>query len=109
MATKTKSEWQNRIVGFGNEPPANLLANPRNWRIHSRQQRHALEAALDTVGWMRPVIVNQETACVVDGHLRVALAIDRGESLVPVTYVKLTEDEERAILATHDPDRKSVV
>ena len=26
--------WQNRIIGHGDENPDQLLANPRNWRIH---------------------------------------------------------------------------
>jgi ParB-like chromosome segregation protein Spo0J len=102
MAAVTEA-WENRIVGYDEVAPANLLANPRNWRIHPRQQRKALETMLDTIGWMRPVIVNRDSGYVVDGHLRVALAIDRSEPVVPVTYVELSEDEERAVLAMHDP------
>lgn len=42
--------WENRIVGQGEEAPDQLLANPANWRIHPNGH-------------------------VVDGHLRVAMAL----------------------------------
>ncbi len=28
--------WRSRIVGSGEEAPDQLLANPANWRIHSK-------------------------------------------------------------------------
>ena len=40
MTTKTRAAappsaaWRNRIVGSGDEPPEQLLANPANWRLH---------------------------------------------------------------------------
>jgi len=95
--------WRNRIVGHGAESPDQLLANPYNWRVHPAQQRRALAAALSQVGWVQSVIVNRRTGHVVDGHLRIALALERGEPEVPVVYVDLPEDEERLVLATLDP------
>jgi ParB-like chromosome segregation protein Spo0J len=95
--------WRNRIVGHGTEAPDQLLANPYNWRVHPKQQRRALAAALTEVGWVQSVIVNRRTGHVVDGHLRIALALERGEPEVPVVYVDLSEDEERLVLATLDP------
>jgi hypothetical protein len=95
-------QWQNRIVGEGEEDARQLLANPGNWRIHSGQQQKALGAVLDEVGWVQRVIVNKRTGRVVDGHLRVALAISKGER-VPVVYIDVSEAEERLILATIDP------
>lgn len=95
--------WQNRIVGTGEEIPDQLMANPKNWRIHPITQQDAVEAALDQVGWVQSVIVNKQTGCLVDGHLRVALAISREESTIPVTYVDLSEQEEALVLATLDP------
>ncbi len=94
--------WQNRIIGQGEESPDQLLANPRNWRIHPKHQQDALAGVLDEVGWVQRVIVNQRTGFVVDGHLRISLAQRRGE-LVPVEYVDLSESEEALILATFDP------
>ena len=84
--------FRNRITGSGMEAPEQLLANPRNWRVHPKAQEAALAAVLDEVGWVQNVIVNQRTGNVVDGHLRVSLAISRGEATVPVVYVDLDEN-----------------
>ena len=46
--------------------------------------------------------VNRRTGHVVDGHLRIELALTRKEPSVPVTYVDLSEDEERLVLASLD-------
>ena len=95
--------WENRIVGTGEEPPEQLMANPFNWRIHPKVQQEALEGALDQIGWVQQIVVNRRTGHVVDGHLRVTLAMRRNEASVPVLYVDLSEDEERLALATLDP------
>jgi hypothetical protein len=98
-----RSPWRNRIVGHAEVEPQSLVANPQNWRLHLESQRRVLRATLGSVGWVGQVIVNQATGHIVDGHLRVAEAIARGEPTVPVVYVELTPDEERLILATFDP------
>lgn len=105
MAKKKNApqSWRNRIVGHGEEEPAQLLANPRNWRIHPKAQQDALSGVLDEVGWVQSVTVNQQTGFVLDGHLRVALAISRQEPSIPVVYVDLTPEEEAEVLATLDP------
>lgn len=95
--------WRNRITGQEDVDPESLLANPMNWRVHPRFQQEAVESALDEIGWIQRVVVNTTTGHVVDGHLRVAVAISRGEKSVPVTYVQLGPDEERLALATFDP------
>jgi len=95
--------WKNRIVGHGVEAPDQLLANPMNWRIHPQAQQEALSTVLDRVGWVQDVIVNRRSGHVVDGHLRVRLAISRGEPAVPVKYIDLDDDEERLVLASLDP------
>lgn len=97
------TEWRNRIVDRTEEAPDQLLANPRNWRIHPHSQEKALVAVLDEVGWVTDVVANRRTGFVVDGHLRVAAAISRGERTVPVTWVDLSDEEEALILATFDP------
>ncbi len=101
--TVAEMKWQSRIVGRGTEAPDQLLANPRNWRIHPKGQQDMLSESLDRVGWVKEVIVNKTTGFVVDGHLRVGLAISREEPDVPVSYVELNEDEEAAVVATFDP------
>lgn len=95
--------WHNRVVGHGEEAPDQLAANPRNWRIHPRPQADALAGVLDEVGWVGDVLVNRTTGFVVDGHLRVSLALQRDEPTIPVRYVELTEAEEALVLATFDP------
>ena len=95
--------WRNRIVGNGEEAPDQLLANPGNWRIHPAAQQGALASVLDDVGWVKRVLVNRRTGHIVDGHLRVELALSRQEPSVPVAYVDLSEAEEAPVLASLDP------
>lgn len=99
--TQQTPQWANRIVGQGLEDPEQLLANPFNARIHPQFQQESLKAILDEVGWVDRVIVNRISGHVLDGHLRVALAITAGEQ-VPVEYVELNEREEQLILSTFD-------
>jgi DNA modification methylase len=94
--------WRNRIVGHGEVAASSLAANPKNWRVHPKAQQAALDGVLREVGWVQNVIVNQRTGFVVDGHARVAMAVQRGEQ-VPVVYVDLSEEEEALVLATLDP------
>jgi hypothetical protein len=95
--------WRNRIVGSGDEPPGQLLANPRNWRTHPASQRDALRGSLSEIGWVQQILVNRQTGHVVDGHARVEEALSQGEPTVPVLYVDLTPEEEGLVLATLDP------
>lgn len=108
----SSTHWQNRIVGHDIVDADQLLANERNPRIHPKFQQDVMSDVLSKVGWIQDVIVNKRTSdawgrdrgieTVVDGHLRVALAISRSEQ-VPVKYVDLTPEEEATVLATFDP------
>ena len=111
---KKKSDWQNRIVGHDTKPASWFLANEANWRIHPKNQQDSLGGVLDEVGWVQDVIVNKRTSeewgadqnieTLVDGHLRITLALRNGdETPVPVKYVDLSPDEERLVLLTLDP------
>src|SRR5450755_666247 len=95
--------WKNRIVGYGEEPPDQLLANEKNWRIHPKTQQDALKGALSKVGIVQNVIVNRRSGKMIDGHLRAQMAISENQPLVPITYVDLSDEEEALILATIDP------
>lgn len=96
--------WKNRIVGHGVKPAMDFLANPRNWRLHPRFQQEALKGAMDEVGWVDDVTENINTGAVVDGHLRVTLALREGDNTpVPFKTVDLNEAEEAYVLATKDP------
>jgi hypothetical protein len=106
--------WGSRIVRTGTSPAGQFLGNERNWRVHPAFQQDQMQVVLEKVGFVQSVIVNLRSSdewpagergveTMVDGHLRVQLALSRGEdTLVPVTYVDLTPAEERAVLATFD-------
>lgn len=97
------TDWKNRILRTGTADPATLLPNPQNWRTHPALQAKGVRAVLERVGWVQPVLVNQRTGLLVDGHLRVALALEKKVAEIPVSYVDLTPEEEALILATLDP------
>lgn len=103
MSATNATAWRQRIVGTGEAVPADLVANPANWRQHPLQQREALADVLERVGWVQQVVVNKTTGHLVDGHLRVQLASEQQEPAVPVLYVELTDEEERLVLASLDP------
>ena len=96
-------KYANRIVGSGIMNPADIKANPQNWRKHPASQGKALDEVLGSVGWIQEVIINKTTGNLIDGHLRVETALKNKETEIPVKYVELTEDEERIALATFDP------
>jgi len=62
------SKWKNRIVGHAEVDPKTLVPNPDNWRLHPKGQKDAMEGALDEIGWVQEITVNQNTGLVVDGH-----------------------------------------
>ena len=95
--------FANRITRYAEVEPSTLAAHPQNWRRHPGSQAAALAAVLADVGYVQSVVVNERSGRIVDGHLRVELAIDRAEPFVPVTYVDLSDDEESLVLATFDP------
>lgn len=97
----TAPQYQNRITRHGTERADQLLANPWNWRIHTKHQRTVLDETLREVGWIQSVIVNETTGHIIDGHLRVSLALPDNQE-VPVVYVKLDEHEEKLALALTD-------
>lgn len=114
MAKPRQTAWKNRIVGYDVKPASWFIANEHNWRIHPKDQQEGMRGALDSVGWVQDVIVNLRTSeewgadqnvqTLVDGHLRVTLALRAGEDTpVPVKYVDLSPSEEAQVLATLDP------
>lgn len=105
--------WHNRIVGHGEVDPESILANEANWRVHPRAQQDALSGAIAQIGVIDDVIINRRTSekwgkdrgveTLLDGHLRVTLALRSHQPSIPVKYVDLEPDEERLALATFDP------
>jgi len=95
--------WENRIVGHADVAPESLKMHGKNWRVHNDKQRRVLQAMLDSVGFVKSITVSKRTNTILDGHLRVSLAIANNAATVPVEYVDVTEKEEAEILATVDP------
>lgn len=100
--TEPQKQWENRIVGSGSEDPNQILANPFNFRKHPKHQQDAMTGVLNEIGWIQDVIINRVTGHLIDGHLRVELAMRKNEQ-VPVKYVELSEREEKIALASIDP------
>ncbi len=92
--------WPNRVLAYKRMPAAELAANPHNWRLHPDAQRQALVGVLDQVGQVYPLLYNQRTGRLIDGHLRTSLD---AQAEWDVAIVELDEDEERLVLATLDP------
>lgn len=96
-------QWRNRAVGEASVDPRELKENALNWRIHTAYQQEAMTDVLGEIGWLQPILVNQNTGVIVDGHMRWSLALKHKEETVPVRYVDLTQAEEDRILATLNP------
>jgi len=95
--------WDNRIIGYSQEPPDQLLAHYANTNNHTPEQREALKALLEDVGIVKNVIVNDRTGRMLDGHLRCEEAITANQETIPVTHVDLSEEEETKIILFLDP------
>jgi hypothetical protein len=93
---------RNRIAGYGEMAPDQILANPMNHRRHPGAQLDAFRGALREVGFVQAVIVNRTTSHLIDGHMRVEEALRQGIPKIPVVFVDLDEREERAVLASFD-------
>lgn len=91
-----------RITHYDRVAPGDLTPHPLNARLHTPAQQAALTALLESVGWVRHLVVNTRTGYVLNGHLRLETAIQAGEAVVPVAYVDLSEDEERLLLGLFD-------
>jgi len=125
VVEQAEGSWRNRIVGRQETDPAKLMAHQDNWRIHPAGQAGAMTGILDEVGFVQDVIVNLRTdpawggqqnhKVLLDGHMRVALAVEKKEPTIPAVYVDLNPDEEKLVLATFDtvgdlavPDREKL-
>jgi DNA modification methylase len=101
-AATVTAPWRNRITRYGEEAPDQLLAHELNYRIHPKPQQDALRGVLNAVGIVQNVIVSERSGKMLDGHLRVELALTDGQPTIPITFVDVDEDEERVILAALD-------
>jgi hypothetical protein len=101
LEQKQNQLWRNRIVSYGVKKADQFTANPNNPRQHPQAQRQAVEASLNTLGWIAPVIENARTGYLIDGHERVMQALERNED-VPYILVDLSPEEEAQALLTAD-------
>lgn len=83
-------------------PASQFLAHPDNPKEHPFEQREALRRALQRLGFVLPVLVNERTGYLLDGHERIFQALET-DAEVPYVTIDATEEEERLILATLDP------
>lgn len=83
--------------------PSTLVPNEKNPRRHSTRQRRALLSAIETVGVIQDMIVSKRSGKLLDGHLRLELALAEKQESIPVKYVDVDEHEEALVMATFDP------
>jgi hypothetical protein len=83
--------------------PAQLAENPANWRLHPAEQLAALTDVIAEVGWAGVILFNETTGRILDGHARKKVAVEQGCAKVPVLIGRWNEEQEKKILATHDP------
>jgi DNA modification methylase len=81
--------------------PAELDANPANWRRHPPEQITALADVIREVGWAGALLYNEKTRRLIDGHARQDLFA--GKAKVPVLIGWWDKNQEKKILATLDP------
>lgn len=94
--------FRNRILEYGVKPADQFLAHPKNARIHPVYQREVMKSALDTVGFVAPVI-EAKSGYLLDGHERVWQGLQNKNAPIPFVVVDVDEDEEAYVLATFDP------
>ena len=86
--------WESKVVRHADVAPGELLNHPDNVTIHTAEQQEDMMRMFRKIGWAASVLVSVTTGRIIDGHMRVAVALTNGEPTVPVDYVQLTENEE---------------
>ena len=77
--------------------PASLVPADYNPRQISEHQQEALKRSLDRWGFVEPVVANKKTGRIVGGHQRVDAALALAVATVPVHWVDIEEDSEKAL------------
>jgi hypothetical protein len=94
---------RNRIKTHRQVRARDLVPHEHNWRRHPAEQRQALEAILDEVGFARSLLAYElpdGRLKLIDGHLRADLDPD---ALVTVEVLDVNDGEARKLLLTIDP------
>jgi hypothetical protein len=97
-----------RVVGLERLKVSDIVNAPWNWRTHGEDQRAAVAASLEQLGFYDPLLVyltEDGRYMLIDGHLRSDLLNAKvgPDTIVPVLVTDLTEDEAKLANITHDP------
>jgi hypothetical protein len=94
--------FRDRIKELRRVRAGDLIPCPWNWREHPIEQREALLAVLNEVGYSDACLVRETPAGLelIDGHMRADVDADQE---LPVLVLDVTEDEAKKLLATLDP------
>lgn len=93
---------RDRIKSLIRVRAGDLLPSPKNWRVHTDDQKNVLQSLLAHVGLVDAVLVRETEngLQLIDGHLRASLD---GDTMLPALVLDVTTDEADLILATFDP------
>src|SRR5882724_13616306 len=107
---------RDRVVELRRIKASELVANPKNWRRHPKEQAAALRGLLAEVGYADALLAREledGRLMLIDGHLR---AETTRNAMVPVLVLDVTEAEADKLLLTLDPlaamalaDREQVI
>ena len=94
--------FRDRIKELRRVRAGDLIPCPWNWREHPIEQREALLAVLNEVGYADACLVRETPAGLelIDGHMRADIDADQE---LPVLVLDVTEEEAKKLLATLDP------
>jgi len=95
--------YRDRIKELRRVCASELKQNPRNWRLHPREQQEAMRGVLAEVGFADAVLARElddGSLELIDGHLRADVAPDQQ---IPVLVLDVSPSEADKILVTHDP------
>lgn len=81
--------------------PGSLTANDLNPKIHPPRQVNALVSAIETVGFIAPVIIDRNNG-IVAGHGRVLAALKAGLTTIPAVRVEHLNDHQLRALMLAD-------
>lgn len=94
---------RNRIKGHRKIKASDLIANEKNFREHSPEQKSALQELYGSIGFARSLLAYElpdGRLKLLDGHLRADTTPDE---IVDVEVLDVTEAEADVILASIDP------
>lgn len=95
-------DFVSRITGYGVKRASEFKLNPLNIREHTPAQKRALKGGLNTLGWIDVVAENEVTGNLIDGHERIAIALENDNAEVPFITLHLTQEEEYQVLLIYD-------